>query len=75
MVEWLHIDLPSAYCDVWELHDDFRQEPTLERSIHKLVHRHIGLDQNRFLGFIEPQDVVERADINNLIALARRVSC
>ena len=43
-IELLQVNLPSAYCDIWKLHNDFRQKALLECSIYKLVHRNIRLD-------------------------------
>lgn len=67
--------LPTAYCNVRQLHDHLWQQSMGECSFYQLVHRYIRFDEDRLLCFIELEDVVERADIDDLVALARRVSC
>ena len=64
-------DAPTAHCNVWQFHDYLWQQPFSEGSNYKLVHRNVWFNKNSPIRLVELQDVVEGADVNNLVSLAR----
>src|SRR5690242_3911765 len=66
--------LPSAYRDVRQLHNHLWQQSLSKRGIYKLIHGNIRLNKDCLLQLIELENMVKRADVDDLTTLARRVS-
>jgi hypothetical protein len=56
-------------------HDNLGQKPLCQRCFHEPIHWHIWLYQNCLCSLVELKHVIQRANIDDLVALARGLSC